>query len=310
MALYTHRKVRSYLAGEHASVFMGRSFDFEHLREYAPGDDVQSIDWKATARSGKLLVRRFVAERKNHLILIVNTSKAMTGLAPDGRPKYQLAQFVAGVLTHVTIARGDLVSMVWLDEEGGRYLPPRASQPHAERMLRSIADATVATIDQADATGEPAQDASAASGEGTGLGEGTASAEPLAQLLDFATRAIRRQGVVVLVTDDADLPEEVPNLLRRLQARHELLVVRIADMVVWEQDAHFPVDVVTGLEIPEDVRLDARLVGAAKHVHEAADKRFNQLTNELGVVATRVRSEEAIIPALLDLLERHRDAGR
>ena len=61
MDLYAHEKVRSLLDGQYGSVFKGRSLDFDDLREYIPGDDVKDIDWKATARSSGIRIRRYQA---------------------------------------------------------------------------------------------------------------------------------------------------------------------------------------------------------------------------------------------------------
>src|ERR687897_3011995 len=68
-AIHAHRKVRSVLDGEHGSIHKGRSMDFDDLREYVLGDDVKDLDWKATARSGRPLIKRYVATRQHAVML-------------------------------------------------------------------------------------------------------------------------------------------------------------------------------------------------------------------------------------------------
>ncbi|MGB2787690.1 MAG: DUF58 domain-containing protein, partial [Candidatus Saccharimonadaceae bacterium] len=77
MAIHAHEKVRGVLEGEYGSVFKGRSMDFDDLREYVVGDDIKDIDWKATARSGSTLIRRYIAIRKHNIMLVVDTGRDM-----------------------------------------------------------------------------------------------------------------------------------------------------------------------------------------------------------------------------------------
>ena len=65
LSIHAHRKVRGLLEGEYAAIQIGRGIDFNDLREYVRGDDVKDIDWKASARTRMLLVKRYVAERKH-----------------------------------------------------------------------------------------------------------------------------------------------------------------------------------------------------------------------------------------------------
>ncbi|MBW4095623.1 MAG: DUF58 domain-containing protein, partial [Acidobacteria bacterium] len=64
MFIFAHRQTRGMLDGEYTSVFRGSSLDFDDLRAYVPGDEVRDIDWKATARHGSPLIKRYVAVRK------------------------------------------------------------------------------------------------------------------------------------------------------------------------------------------------------------------------------------------------------
>src|ERR1700754_2323679 len=94
MSIMAHRKVRTALEGEYASVSKGRSMDFDDLREYIIGDDVKDIDWKATARSGSVRIRRYVAIRKHNILLVVDTGRSMAATAPSGECKRDIAVMV------------------------------------------------------------------------------------------------------------------------------------------------------------------------------------------------------------------------
>ena len=81
LSIHAHRKVRGMLDGEYTSVFHGRSLEFDDLRPYIPGDEVKDVDWKATARLGSLMTRRYVASRKHTIVLVVDTGRSMAALA-------------------------------------------------------------------------------------------------------------------------------------------------------------------------------------------------------------------------------------
>ena len=79
--IHAHRKVRSVLDGEYGSVHKGRSMDFDDLREYVPGDDIKDLDWKASARHGRPLIKRYIATRQHAVLLVVDTGCTMAALS-------------------------------------------------------------------------------------------------------------------------------------------------------------------------------------------------------------------------------------
>src|SRR3546814_4874211 len=87
MTIHAHRKVRGLLEGEYASLQTGRSMDFNDLREYVRGDDVKDIDWKASARSRALLVKRYAAARKHNIMLVASTGRSMAAMNDLNVPK-------------------------------------------------------------------------------------------------------------------------------------------------------------------------------------------------------------------------------
>jgi uncharacterized protein (DUF58 family) len=103
LAIRAHRKVRGLLDGEYVSLFHGKSLDFDDLRAYVPGDDVKDIDWKATARVGSPLTKRYIATRKHAVLLIVDTGRDFAALSEAGTPKRDLAVLAAGVIGYLAV---------------------------------------------------------------------------------------------------------------------------------------------------------------------------------------------------------------
>jgi uncharacterized protein (DUF58 family) len=107
--IVAHRRTWGLLDGEYASVFRGRSLDYDDLREYVTGDEVRDIDWKATARHGSPLVKRWVATRTQTVLFVVDTGSGMAAQTSSGEPKSAVAITLVGMLGYLALRHGDLV---------------------------------------------------------------------------------------------------------------------------------------------------------------------------------------------------------
>lgn len=282
MAVHAHRKVRGLLDGEYASIHSGRSMDFHDLREYVAGDDVKDLDWKASARRGEFLIRRYVADRKHTILLTVTTSRAMAAMANPVSTKRELAILVAGIVGWMAISHGDHVGLVTGDAEAAHSVRPGSTEVALERMLARIQSA--ATLE--------------------------AGGTDLAGLLDYVVRTVRRQTIMLVITDDVALTEHDERQLRRLRAQHEVLFVTLADLDPTDPALSGPVvDVDTGRAVPEFVRDPAlhRELAAERQTRHRARRRT---LDRLGIASEHVAGEAEAIPAIFRLLERHRHAVR
>ena len=68
LSIYTKKKTSNILEGTYNSIYKGKSMNFEDLREYVIGDNVKDIDWKASARSNKILIEQYIAEKKHNVL--------------------------------------------------------------------------------------------------------------------------------------------------------------------------------------------------------------------------------------------------
>lgn len=283
-AIHAHEKVRGLLEGQYGSVFKGRSMDFDDLREYIPGDDIKDIDWKATARSGQMRVKRYVAIRKHNILLVVDTGKAMAARSASGEPKKDVAIMVSGVMGYIALKHGDLVAMVSGDANSSQYMPLKGTETHLERMLQHI-DSQV-TLESPPSN--------------------------LAGQLEYISRTIRRRMMLIIVADDLALDDTHERLLRRLGAQHELLWVTIGDAdptaAQWLSDEVFESD--TGRAIPPYLRRQRKLAAEFTDATLTRRQEFAHLLNRLGISSERVTGEADVVPGLFRLLERQRYAKR
>ena len=138
LSIHVRRRSLALLEGGYASIHRGRSMDFEDLREYAPGDDVRDIDWKASARHGSMLIRRYVAERHFGLVVVAPGGREMAAATTSGERKRDVAALAAGVIGWLAVRHGDEVSLVGGAPGSIHATRARSSEGHLERLLQEV----------------------------------------------------------------------------------------------------------------------------------------------------------------------------
>jgi len=133
----TGRQVADVMAGAYLSVFKGRGMEFDEVRPYVPGDDVRSIDWNVTARTGEPHVKRFVEERELTVMLLVDVS-ASQDFGSGRRSKLEAAVELSALLALSAVENGDKVGMLLFHGGADLYIPPRKGGKHALRVVREV----------------------------------------------------------------------------------------------------------------------------------------------------------------------------
>ena len=278
MFIHAHRKALHLLDGEYGSLVTGRSMDFEDLRSYVAGDEVRDIDWKATARHGSTLVRRYTALRRQTVHFVLDTGRNLAAHAADGEPKSEVALTVVGVLGYLAVRHGDDVSLIAGDSERTVRLPARSSENHLERVLRSI--------DSAHGLDAPPSD--------------------LDRTLRLVARTVRRRAIVVVVTDDAVLGPQQTKLVRRLRAQHELVWVTVGDLDPLRLAGAVAVD--DGWAVPEALRANRRLTAELTRSIDDGILQRQSMFDDLGVSHRRIGRVDDVMPSLLHLLKARSNA--
>ncbi|MEO5328178.1 MAG: DUF58 domain-containing protein [Magnetococcus sp. THC-1_WYH] len=133
----TGRQVSDVLAGEYMSVFKGGGVEFDEVRPYVPGDDVRTIDWNVTARSGQPFVKRFQEERQLSLMIMADVS-ASQDFGSQVRSKREVTAELCALLAFSAIRNDDKVGLILFHGEIEQYIPPRKGQTHALRVVREV----------------------------------------------------------------------------------------------------------------------------------------------------------------------------
>ena len=133
----TNRLVTDVFAGQYHSVFKGQGIEFEEVREYQPGDDVRTIDWNVTARTGKPHIKKFIEERELTVMVMVDVSRSCR-FASVNMLKSQLAAEVAAVLAFSAIRNNDKVGLIIFTDKIEKFVPPRKGVSHVLHVIREV----------------------------------------------------------------------------------------------------------------------------------------------------------------------------
>src|SRR5687767_2777411 len=133
----TGRQVAEVMAGAWHSVFKGRGMEFDEVRPYVPGDDIRTIDWNVTARTGEPHVKRYVEERELTVMLVVDVSGSLD-FGSGRRSKLEAAVELSALLALSAIANGDKVGLLLFHGGADLYIPPRKGGKHALRVVREV----------------------------------------------------------------------------------------------------------------------------------------------------------------------------
>lgn len=269
------------LEGAYASLLHGRGIDFEDLRDYDNGDLVRDIDWQATARASKLLVRRYRSTRRHTVLFLVDTGLDMTALAADELPKRELAILIAGALGILTVRHGDDFTMVSGDANGVTRHQPSSKESGLERMLRAVAN----QIDNSTAPND--RDA----------------------ILRYVARNIARRLILVVITDQAPVTAETEKLLRRLRAQHDMLWVTLGDAppVLAGAVSRSRTDVMSRWQVPDFVHGDQTIVQELAAREQAEAAHLAQTLTRLEISQTTITSRGDAISGLLRMLNRRKN---
>ncbi|HVO25914.1 MAG TPA: DUF58 domain-containing protein [Candidatus Margulisiibacteriota bacterium] len=133
----TSHLVSDLFAGQYQSVFKGRGMEFAEVRHYLPGDDIRTIDWNVTARTGVPHVKRFVEERELTVMLLVDAS-ASTHFGTVKQLKSEMAAELAALFAFSAITNNDKVGLVMFSDQVELALPPKKGTRHVLRVIREV----------------------------------------------------------------------------------------------------------------------------------------------------------------------------
>ena len=209
--ILTNRLIDDQLAGDYHSTFKGQGVEFDEVRPYIAGDDVRTIDWNVTARTGVPYIKRYSEERELTILFMVDVSGSQS-YGSRTRSKMELAAEVTALLALTAIRNQDKIGLVLFSDKIVKYIPPRKGRDSVMRLVREV----LAAEDEAKG--------------GTDI-EGA---------LKFLNGVQKRRAVVFLVSDfiagnveqgmgNGERGTGMERLLRATARHHDMICVPVSD---------------------------------------------------------------------------------
>ncbi len=209
VTLYTKHKTSNILEGGFRSLYRGRSLEFDDLKEYDFGDNVHDIDWKSSSRSGKILIRRYVAEKKHNVLFVCDSGAKMDADTSAGSSKTELALMIFGMTAFLADRQGSDFSIAYSCARGLQLNYFRSGPEHLENLLYDYRKHMT---------------------EESGMG--------IDEVFKRTLNAIHKRMIIFAVTDVSGLARMDEALIRRITYENDLMVYCIEDAPLIAPDTY------------------------------------------------------------------------
>jgi len=232
MALRARLVVEGFILGLHKSPYHGFSVEFAEHRPYIAGDEIKHIDWKLYGKTDRFYIKQFEEETNLKSYILLDKSGSMK-YASGKISKLTYASYLAAALAYLMLKQQDAVSLTLFDNQVRNYLPPLARKSHLNLVLGAL--------------------------EQIEAGEETR----IAPLLHELAEKLKKRGLIILISDLLDEPDDVINALKHFRhKRHEVLLFHILD----RQELEFNFDRQTRFI---DLESKQQLSTEPRHIQEA-----------------------------------------
>ena len=265
--------VEGFLSGLHRSPFKGFSVEFAEYRQYIPGDDLSTIDWRVYARSDRYYIKKFEEETNLDCHLMLDVSGSMGYGSHHGMSKFEYGACLAASLGYLMSRQRDAVGLTAFDEQIVSTLPASARPGHIRSILIALDRMTTA--------------------------HKTDVSKPLHRLADSLTK----RGLVVLISDLLDDPDQVIRGIKHFRFRgSDVIVFHVLD----PDEISFPFDRATRFEDLETSEEIMAVPGAvrAHYLKEmgALIERYRRALGGVGIDYELITTDRPLELALLSYL--------
>lgn len=199
LEILARKTAEGMLHGAHVSRRKGVSTEFDHHKQYMPGDPIKHVDWKVSARHDQYFIKRYIEDTALAVQLVVDSSASLKQTT-GGISVWRQTAHVAASLAYLVVLQRDSVGMVMTNAADTVWLPASSTQTQMVRILQVLASARASAADALDVS------------------------------LRAVLERVTRRGIIAIVSDLMFDPESVRRDIRKLQARgHEVMVFQIRD---------------------------------------------------------------------------------
>ncbi|MBP3807165.1 MAG: DUF58 domain-containing protein [Eubacterium sp.] len=275
ITLYTRKKTSNILDGEFGSIYRGRSFDFDDLREYVYGDSVRDIDWKSSSKTGRVLIRRYIADKKHNILFVGDAGAKFKGDTDKGEAKTAIALNVLGTISYLVNDHGDDYALLTSTDKGYDFSFFKSGKQHLERLLMRYEKCLAEE-----------------------------EAKPLSGTLDYIAENIRRKMIIFIITDMDGIAQIDETLVKKLTVMNDVMVINV-------EDAYLTGDNLYDLDA-KNYEKDYLLHDKKLHKIEVSEragrkKKANELFKKYQISMVDVSREDEVVDKIVELFERHKN---
>ena len=274
-AIYTKKKTSNLLEGTYNSIYRGKSMNFEDLREYVIGDNIKDIDWKASARSNKILIKQYIAEKKHNVLFILDSGKKMLADTKELESKKDVALMTAGTISYLVSKNGDAISAIYKGKKTIRLFPFNTGFYNVENILNSFEK----EID---------------------------TENNLEELTNYVLKFIKRRMIIFIITDIAGMSGLSNETLKKLSLRHDVMIINISDALM---TGYHTFDVDEDSYIPDYLLDDEELKKLELEVKNKLYEETKERLRKYRIMTTTINKQDDIVNDVFRLLERRNHAN-
>lgn len=238
LELKTKTRVDNLFYGSYHSVFRGKGLEFEELKEYSGSEDYRQIDWKTTAKLGKVFTKKYREERGLNLYILIDVSSSMD--FGSKKQKKQVATEIAAILMFLALKNNDNTGLILATNKTEKFFPAKKGKKHVLMLLRQIIAFKPKTVKT-----------------------------NLQPALKFLCKALKNKSMIFLLSDFYELGFEKE--LRFLKAKHDVIALQLVD----EIEESLPEIGLIEIEDPE-TGAQALIDTSSKEFRKAYKKEFNK----------------------------------
>lgn len=277
ISIFASRKTSSILEGTYKSIYRGKSMNFENLREYVYDDDIKDIDWKASARTGKLLVKQFIAEKKHNIMIVLDSGLKMYGDSKKNEEKREIATYIAGTLGYLATTNGDYTSMIYNNNDLVEINPFKNDLYHLEYNLVKYHKLSI-----------------------------NSNNEGINKTLSYLSKYLNKRMIIFVITDLSGMENINEKYLKELRINSDVLFININDI---NMDIENLYDIENNTYIPQVFLKDEKLHSLEEQLkNEIYTKQIKKL-KKLRIDTISIDSKKEIQEKIIELLERHKYAS-
>lgn len=189
------KMVDNTFAGEYQSAFKGQGLEFDEVRPYQYGDDIRTIDWNVTAKTGQVYIKQFREEREQTLFVLFDVSGS-GDFGPAEENKRLIGMEIASILSFSALKNNDKIGLATFSDRLEKYYKPNKGRKHILKIVRGVL-----------------------------THENKSEQTDINFALDFVKHTLRRRSILIIISDFLD--ENYEKSLTQISQKHEVILIRL-----------------------------------------------------------------------------------